>query len=163
MSNQNLILGIDPGYDRLGWAIAIPSSSTIEVVDLGCISPPKNKNIEQRYTEIIKSLKKILKRHQVKELAIESIFFSKNTKTAIKVSELRGVVIGLALDEGLNVFNYNPNQIKLVVTGDGSADKKAVEKMLKLQVELPEGKMVDDAIDAAAICLTHSLSRRSSN
>lgn len=160
MSSNNLILGVDPGYDRLGWAIAVSANNTIEVIDLGCISPPKNSNLEQRYAEIIDSLSKIFKYHQPKELAIESIFFSKNAKTAIKVSELRGVVIGLALEQGLRIFNYNPNQIKLVVTGDGSADKKSVEKMLRMQVELPKEKMIDDAIDAAAICLTHSLSSR---
>ncbi len=150
------ILAIDPGYDRLGWAMGQVESSKLKVKSYGCIGTNKKETLFKRYTQIIAELTQVIKDYNPTQLAIEDLFFSKNTKTAMKVSEVRGVIIGLCLSRGIEVYEYKPNQIKLAVTGSGRADKKAVDKMVRLQLNLPKEKIIDDTMDALAILITHS-------
>lgn len=154
---SNLILAIDPGYDRVGWAVGVKDRRKPKVLELGLIQTDKTKPIFKRYQEIIHKLKKLISHHQPTELAIENLYFAKNTKTAIKVAEAKGVIIATALETDLKVFEYDPSTIKQVVTGYGQADKQAVEKMIRLQLKLKE-KLIDDTLDAAACYLTHVLS-----
>ncbi len=161
MQKQNkIILGIDPGYDRVGWAIgnAKNGGGKFECIALGCIQTSKNETIFERYKKIQSDLKEIIAYFKPTELAIETIYFSKNKKTAMRVSEARGVIIGTCLDAGLEVFEYEPVKIKLAVTGDGKADKESVEKMVRLQIEGSANKHIDDALDAVAIAMTHGVS-----
>lgn len=158
-----IILGIDPGYDRLGWAVGEiqnPGQKLI-IQKYGCIQTNKKHDIFKRYHQIILELKKIIDQHCPTELAIETLFFSKNTKTALRVSEARGVIIGLCLKLGLKIFEYHPGQIKQAVTGFGGAHKKAMDKMIRLQLQLDADKIIDDTMDALAIVLTHGVSRKS--
>jgi crossover junction endodeoxyribonuclease RuvC len=159
LSNQ-VILGIDPGYDRIGWAVGSKLNSKLEILDLGCIQTNKKDDLFSRYQALEKELSEIIDRYTPNELAIETLFFSKNKKTALQVSEARGVIISSCVKNSLEIFEYYPNQIKLVVTGNGQADKQAVEKMVRLQLKLPREKIIDDAIDAIAIVLTHDVTRR---
>ncbi|MCB9812830.1 MAG: crossover junction endodeoxyribonuclease RuvC [Pseudomonadales bacterium] len=154
-----IILGIDPGYDRVGWAVGSYQNSKFHLLNLGCIQTDSNQNIFDRYTVIILNLKKIIKRYKPEVLAIETLFFSKNKKTALRVSESRGIIVGTLLNSGVNVYEYSPNSIKLAVTGSGSANKHAVEKLVKMQVDHKMlGQInaeIDDAIDAVAVAMTH--------
>lgn len=155
------IFGIDPGYDRLGWAIvqAVGSGQkVVDIVDYGCIQTRKSAKLSQRYLFAAKELEAVIKKHQPSVLAIESLFFSKNQKTALQVSEMRGVVLVTCLKSGLEIFEYAPNTIKLAVTGNGHADKKAMEKMLRLELGLAKEKIIDDAVDAIGIAYTYFLS-----
>ena len=149
-----LVLAIDPGYDRVGWAVGVKNKRKPQLVDLGLIQTSKTDNIFLRYQQIAKELRAITEKFQPKEVAIEKLYFAKNVKTAIKVAEARGVIINLLLKAGLPIFEYDPTQIKQTVTGNGHADKKAVAKMLKLQLGADEN-LNDDALDAAACYLTH--------
>jgi crossover junction endodeoxyribonuclease RuvC len=160
MKNKEIILGIDPGYDRLGWAIGYKTKNRqVETIDYGCIQTNKKDSLFNRYEQIILELNKILEKYKPKYLAIETLFFSKNTKTAMKVSEARGVIISLCLQFNLEIFEYHPVQIKQAVAGHGQADKKAVDKMTRLQLNLNnDKKIIDDAMDALAIVLTHGVS-----
>ncbi|MDQ5951496.1 MAG: crossover junction endodeoxyribonuclease RuvC [Patescibacteria group bacterium] len=88
---------------------------------------------------------------------MESIFFSKNQKTAMRVSEARGVIIGALLPYCNSLVEYTPNQVKLAVTGYGTADKQAVEKMVRMQLKITDPSIIDDTIDAIAIAFTHAL------
>ena len=157
-NKQLITLGIDPGYDRIGWAIGEGIGSKPEIIDFGCVQT--NKNLFDRYQLIENQLQKIIQRHQPHELAIETLFFSKNKKTALQVSEARGVILSCCARNGLNIFEYYPNQIKLTVTGNGQANKTAMEKMVRLQLNVPPNKIIDDAIDAMGIVLTHAITRR---
>lgn len=159
MINTKIILSIDPGYDRLGWAVAKLKNpgKKIMLLDYDCIQTNKKNDIFTRYKQIILELKKIIKKYQPNELAIETLFFSKNTKTALKVSEARGLIIGLCLQSGLEIYEYHPMQIKQAVTGFGKADKKAIDKMVRLQLNLGKTKIIDDAMDALAIVLTRGV------
>ena len=159
-NNQLIVLGIDPGYDRIGWAIGKGLGSKPEIIDFGCIQTNKKEEIFDRYQFIENKLQKIIEQYQPQELAIETLFFSKNKKTALQVSEARGVILSCCTRNKLNIFEYFPNQIKLAVTGNGQATKAAMEKMIHLQLDIPRKKIIDDAIDAIGIVLTHAVTRR---
>lgn len=155
------ILGIDPGYDRVGWAVVAPANQKPQVLAYGCVQTKKTDNVILRYLHITKEITEVLRQHTPSEVAIESLFFSKNQKTAIRVSEARGVVIACVLPFVSSIAEYTPNQVKQVVTGYGNADKLAVEKMVRMQLALPAEKIIDDTIDAIAIAFTHSFLRNS--
>ena len=162
-----IVLGIDPGYDRVGWAIGTRAVSTgtirhntlFNCTALGCIQTNKSESIFSRYQKIQNDLEEIIAYFKPTQLAIETLFFSKNKKTALRVSEARGIIIGSCLKNGLEVFEYDPVTIKLATTGDGAATKQAVEKMIRLQIAGQINKHLDDAIDAVAITLTHCVTR----
>lgn len=156
---NSVVLGIDPGYDRVGWAIGMKSKRTFTCIALGCIQTDKAEPIFSRYTQITSDIKEIIAHFKPTELAVETLFFSKNKKTAVRVSEARGVIIGTCLDAGLAVFEYDPVSIKLAVTGNGNADKKSVEKMIQLQIGNTINKFIDDAVDAVAITMTHVVTK----
>ncbi len=152
------VIAIDPGYDRVGWAILSVKKRAITYISAGCIQTDKKQTLFQRYQQIVAELAPILSTHQPEDLAIETLFFAKNTSTALHVSEARGIIIATALAAGCQVYEYAPNQVKLSVTGTARADKQAVAKMVIHQIneKLPP-KLLDDAIDAIAIGITHAL------
>lgn len=154
MTAPVFILAIDPGYDRIGWAVGNKSKSDATVA-YGLIQTQKQATIFERYRQLQTELTDVIRQHHPTELAIEQLYFSKNTTTALRVSEARGVVIATCLAYGLTVFEYNPSSIKLAVTGHGAADKAAVEKMVRLELKLTTTQLIDDTIDALALFLTH--------
>lgn len=165
MSLNPVVLGIDPGYDRIGWAVGKHNERRqVEVIAYGCIQTDKNQVLMHRYAQLMSDLQTILKEHQPIEVAIESIFFSKSKTTALTVAESRGVIISCCLAHTDNITDYSPSTIKLAVTGNGAAPKAAVDKMVRLQTVLPtqktDTKILDDAIDAVAVLITHLAQRR---
>lgn len=154
MTKSPSILAIDPGYDRVGWAVGSKNKSD-KTIFYGIIQTDKKASVFNRYQQIQTELQAIIDQHRPTELAIEQLYFSKNTSTALRVSEARGVIIATCLLNGLTVSEYNPGSIKLAVTGHGQADKRAVEKMVRLELKLTEDHLLDDTIDALALFLTH--------
>lgn len=157
-SQESTILAIDPGYDRVGWAVGVQKNREIKVLDYGIIQTSSKKILGQRYLDIIRALKIICEKYKPKTLVIERLYFSKNTTTALRVSEAKGIIIGSCLPFVSSIFEYDPSTIKLCVTGNGAASKQAVEKMTRMQLHLETTPQVDDTIDALAILLTHSVS-----
>jgi len=161
---ERVLLGIDPGYDRIGWSIGEVTGQLLSVRDCGCILTTKSKTLFERYKELSDQLESIITQYHPKEAALESLFFFKNKKTALHVSEARGVIQSCIFRNAIQFFEYTPLQIKQAVTGYGRADKKAVEKMVLLQIKknnLIEQKMqIDDTVDAIAILMTHAITHR---
>jgi crossover junction endodeoxyribonuclease RuvC len=157
------IIGIDPGYDRVGWAVGDARLARVQPVEFGCIVTDRKAPLFARYQQIMSELEGILARLQPQEAAIETLFFSKNRTTAMDVSEARGVILSSLLGHQVECFEYSPVAIKQAVTGFGQADKKAVEKMvvmqLGLQMHMSQHRELDDTLDALAILLTHAVSR----
>lgn len=155
------ILGIDPGFDRLGVCVLEKDGAKETLLYSECIETSKKDPFSKRILTIAKGLEKVLKKHAPHELAIEKLFFTKNQTTAIQVAEVRGVVLYLAELEGLSAYEYSPPEIKLAVAGHGKASKddifRMIEKILAFKGE--KGKK-DDEMDAIAIALTHSAHRR---
>jgi crossover junction endodeoxyribonuclease RuvC len=159
------LLGIDPGYDRIGWAVGHVQGSKLAVVEFGCIETDKTQSLIDRYQQIDTQLEAVIKKLQPAEAAVESLFFFKNQTTAMHVSEARGIIISCLFRHRVSFAEYTPLQIKQAVTGYGRADKKAVDKMVRLQLGLKTGngkaeKILDDTMDALAILITHSASRQ---
>lgn len=157
-----ILLGIDPGYDRVGWAVGeLLPAGKVHVLDFGCITTSAKDSLFDRYQVLLQELTRLLETHQPDETAIEMLYFSKNTTTALKVSEARGIIISACMQKASEIFEYNPMTIKQAVTGSGTADKRAVTKMVQLQMQLPQKsqKILDDTMDALAILLTHATQR----
>lgn len=145
------ILGIDPGYGRLGYAILEKDGSKEKLLAAGCIETPKNEQYEARLQKIGSEFKKILEKYKPDALALEKLFLNTNQKTVMRVSETRGAVLYLA--GNLPVYEFSPPEIKLAVCGYGRADKKQVAKMVRL-IFKTNGSLNDDALDAAATAFT---------
>lgn len=146
-----VILGIDPGTVRVGYAV-LETSGKIKVAECGLISV-KSKDKTERLAEIARKIKDIIHKWKVDALSIEELFFFKNAKTAISVAEARGAIILTAVEAGLKVYEYTPLEVKQGVTGFGGADKKQVEKMVRLITKLETPRLADDTTDAIAIAL----------
>lgn len=152
------ILAIDPGFERLG--IAILEKDLIKrdreiVIYSACFNTSPRLDFYVRLSAIGQEVNRVIETYKPERLAIEKLFFSTNKTTAMKVSEARGVIIYEAARHGLLIYEYNPADIKIAVTGFGRADKTAVMNMVHNLVTLPEGHWSDDELDAIAIGLTH--------
>jgi crossover junction endodeoxyribonuclease RuvC len=144
------VLAIDPGYARLGIAVVEGSSSRPTLVMSGCVLP-ENGAREDRLARVSDAVADAIKEYAPDALAIETLFFSINKKTAIGVAEARGAVLAAAGAASLPVIERSPQQVKLAVTGHGGADKAAVARMIPKIIALPEKKRLDDELDAIAI------------
>lgn len=150
------ILGIDPGTGRVGWGIVSHEKGIDTFVDCGCFETKVNSELPERLLKIYEFLKNLIKIHQPNALAIESLFFEKNAKTAIDVAAARGVILLLGQQAGLAISQYTPLQVKSALTGYGKAEKTQVEFMVGKVLHLKEKIKPDDAADAVAIALTHA-------
>ncbi|MFC1756810.1 crossover junction endodeoxyribonuclease RuvC [Patescibacteria group bacterium] len=155
-SAQTVILGIDPGYGRLGYAVLEKTGSKEILLDYSCVVTNPKDSHGKRILAIAKEIEKVIKKHKPDVLAIEKLFFTKNQKTALAVSEVKGVVIYLATKNDLQIAEYTPLEIKSSVCGYGKADKEQIKKMVDLIIKPQITPKYDDTYDAIAICLTHS-------
>ena len=155
------IIGIDPGTGILGFGVIDfqPHRKPV-VMDAGVIATPAHTRLKARLLDIYNSLNEIIDATKPEVMSIEKLFFARNITTAISVAEARGVVILVAAQRDLPVFEYTPLQIKQTLTGYGRADKKQVQQMVKLHLGMKEVAKPDDAADALAAAITHNLMTR---
>lgn len=145
------VLGIDPGYDRMGWGILEKEEGNWRTLDFGCVQTSKKQNLPERLEIIAQELKNIIKKFNPQAIGVEDLFFFKNTKTAIKVGEARGVILLIAKQNNLEIFEFTPLQIKQQVVGNGRADKEQVQKIIGIILNMKEKQIQDDAADALAV------------
>ncbi len=150
------ILGIDPGYGRMGFGVIKVVGNKVELLDYGVITTPTSDTFEKRLLAISNDLEEVIVRNKPDTLAIEKLFFGKSSTTAMKVSESRGVALLISAKHNLPVLEFAPSQIKLALTGDGKATKAGVQQMVKELLSLPRIPKPDDAADALAVALTAS-------
>ena len=155
------VLAIDPGYGRIGFAILEKKGTNTSLLFSECFETEKNTDFEKRLYIIGNRTNSIIQKHQPTCVAIERLFFSKNKKTALKTSEVRGVCIYAAKNNGLEVTEYTPNQIKNAVTGNSRATKRDIICMVPRLIPIPNKKRKDDEYDAVAIGITHITSSNS--
>jgi crossover junction endodeoxyribonuclease RuvC len=157
------ILGIDPGFDRLGICILDKDGQKETLIFSTCITSSKKDPFEKRLLAAGNKLEDIIKHYKPDELAIETLFFTTNQKTVITVAEIRGICIYLGATYGATLYEYSPPQIKLAITGHGKASKEDIAIMIPkiLKSPLPNNTL-DDEVDAIAIALTHSANRKNS-
>ena len=149
------IISIDPGYERLGIAVLEKNGGSKEVVLYSdCFKTNAKLAHTERLGLIGNEIQKIIEHYEPKALVLETLFFTVNQKTAIKVAEVRGVILFIAQKFDLNVFEYGPLQVKVAVTGYGKSDKSAVISMVQKLVETKKDIQHDDEYDAIALGLT---------
>lgn len=150
------ILGIDPGFERLGVAILEKSKNDKreKVVFSECFKTSAKLEFSERLNLIGEEVHRIIKEYQPEVLAIETLFLTTNQKTVMRVAEARGVVIYECAKARLRVFEASPPQIKIATTGYGRANKDQMIKMVKILLDVDDSKKSDDELDAIAIALT---------
>ena len=148
------VLGIDPGYNIIGYGVI--DTNGCKVIDYGVITTPKNMSISSRLHTIYKATCELMETFSPDEVAFEELFFNTNNTTAIPVAEARGVLIVAAKQYTDRLFEYTPLQIKQALTGNGRAEKKQVQFMVKNILGLSETPKPDDAADALAVAICHS-------
>lgn len=155
------ILGIDPGTGILGFGIIdINARGKVSLVDGGVIRTPVKQEDSLRLNTIYDELSEIIKEHKPDVMSVEKLFFAQNVTTAMSVSQARGVVLLCGVQNNLTLFEYTPLQIKQAVTGYGKADKKQVQEMVRVILGLETVPKPDDAADALAAAICHSMTAR---
>ncbi len=145
------VLAVDPGYDRLGVAVLEKQNGKEVLLHSDCLTTNKETSLPDRLLFLGEEFQRLLDKHTPSVVAIEDLFFNKNVKTAIAVAEARGMIIYLAKNHGAKVVEFNPQEIKVAITGYGKSDKKAVTDMLKHLVKNLPIKALDDEYDAIAV------------
>ena len=149
-------LGIDPGYDRVGIAIVEKDESTQKetVVFSECFETDKELETNERLHRVGQRVSEVIKEHEPQALALETLFFNQNQKTAMAVAGARGIILYVAREAGCELYEYHPQEIKVAITGYGKSDKTAVTTMVKQLVSNCPDKAIDDEYDAIAIAVT---------
>lgn len=150
-----IILGIDPGETLIGFGIIQKEGSQLSLVEHGCIRIPSlvGQSIAKKLLILEKEISCIIQKHRPDVAAVEELFFTKNIKTGIRVAQARGVILLTCERNGVRVIECTPLQVKQGVTGYGKADKKQVQKMIKLILNLKEFVSQDDTADAIAAAI----------
>ena len=155
------ILGIDPGFERLGIAVlertpeARPQGKEV-VIFSECFKTSAKLPFPERLSLIGEEVKKVIKKYKPEVISIETLFLTTNHKTVMHVAETRGVILYEAIRAKLKIFEASPPQIKIATTGYGKANKEQIMKMVKILVKIDNSITSDDELDAIAIALTAS-------
>lgn len=154
------ILGIDPGTGILGFGVIDVVGSKSRLVTAGVVRTPAHTPLDERLVEIFDSINAIIAETAPSVMSIEKLFFARNVTTAMSVSHARGVAMLAGKKANLALAEYTPLQIKQTLTGYGKADKKQVQEMVRLTLNLKEIPKPDDAADALAAAITHQMMTR---
>ncbi len=153
---HSVVLGIDPGYERLGICIVEKDKGKKETLTFSdCIRTNPKMSFSDRLLEIGNAIESIIEEFGPTELATENLFLSMNQKTAMRVAETRGVILFLSRKYGLSINEYTPMQIKLAITSYGKSDKKQMISMVQKLIKIDKPDALDDEYDAIAVALTH--------
>lgn len=150
----NRVLGIDPGYGRVGIAVMEKIGGNEKLIHSECFETNSKIPHEERLLLVANRVAEIISEFQPKIMAVETILFSKNQKTALLVAEAKGAILLEAARKKIRIKELNPNQIKLAVTGYGKSDKKQIIRMIERILKLNYSKKQDDEYDAIAVALT---------
>lgn len=147
-------LAVDPGYDRVGIAVFEGKN----IIFSTCYSPDKGP-FPKRLAAVYSFVSDTIRKYRPESVALETLFFSKNVKTAIAVAEARGVIELAAAMQNVTIYEYSPQAVKIAVTGMGNAPKEAVIRMVDKLVPLSSKKRLDDEYDAIALGIAHTATR----
>ncbi|MBM3126732.1 MAG: crossover junction endodeoxyribonuclease RuvC [Chloroflexi bacterium] len=158
---MTLALGIDPGTATTGYGLVrLTRDGSLVAVSFGIFTTPKEASASSRLELLYRDLSIFLKKNKPDTAAVEKLFFSKNVKTALSVGQARGVILLALHKAGIEPFEYTPNEVKQAVAGYGSAEKRQVQEMVRVLLQLESTPKPDDAADALAIAITHLNTRR---
>ncbi len=158
-----IILGIDPGTAKVGYGVirkAKNKNSKLKVVNYGCITTSPDLSDGDRLKIINDELNKLIKKYKPDIMSVESLYFFKNWKTAMPVSQAKGVILLTAAKKKIPVCEVTPLEVKMTIVGYGRADKKQMQKMVERTLNLKKPLKSDDAADALGIAICGILKNR---
>jgi len=153
---RRVVLGLDPGLERIGYGIVVKEGSRLAAGEYGLITTPRITTAD-RLVQIEADLRALISRTQPSEVALERLFYAKNQTTVIDVAKAIGVMQFACATAGLPMCDYSPPEIKRAVVGNGRAEKRQVQFMVTKLLGLREAPRPDDVADALAIAITHAL------
>jgi crossover junction endodeoxyribonuclease RuvC len=155
MSDESIILGIDPGTIVLGYGLVRISGKSLSLIEMGVLRMQKIPDPFERLGRIYKRIDSLIEEFKPAEVAIEAPFFGKNVQSMLKLGRAQGVALASAFNRGIPVFEYSPRKIKQSITGNGNASKEQVAVMVKNILKFEEVPEYLDATDAIAAALCH--------
>ena len=155
-----IILGIDPGFARLGYGVIDYTNGKYKVLEYGTITTPAHTELAERLKKINYDLNEVISKYKIDAASIEELFFNTNSKTAIHVAEARGVILYTLSAANIEICEYTPLQVKQALVGYGRADKPQMQRMVKTLLNLTAIPKPDDAADALAVALCCGNSER---
>ncbi len=155
-----IVLGIDPGTAITGYGVITDRDSQPEVITYGAITTPADLALPNRLITIHREVLNLIDQYKPDQAAIEQLFFNKNVRTALAVGHARGVIMLALAEKNVPIYEYTPLEVKQAVTGNGRAEKKQIQEMIKILLELEKIPKPDDAADALAIAVCHFHSAR---
>ena len=147
-----VILGIDPGSRRMGYGLVRKTGARVEFLAAGLV-PIQSATDPAALQEAAAGMRELCRKWQPELVAIEKLYFAKNRRTGLAVAQARGAILTVCAEHNLLIEEYTPREIKLGLAGNGGADKRAVLKMVRLILNKPDLKLIDDASDALGIAL----------
>ena len=151
-----VLMGIDPGYAITGYGLLDYTNGKLRIIDFGVVSTKAGTPFEKRMLAIFDGLTQSIELYRPVSIAIEELFFNRNTTTAIGTAQARGVAVLCGARAGVPVYEYTPRQVKLAVAGYGLAEKRQVQQMVRIILGLTEIPKPDDAADALAVAICHA-------
>lgn len=151
---------MDPGLAACGVAVIESHPYQPRLLHQGVVRTAKSADEGKRLEALHRALLGLIEQLGPEEAAVEDIYFSKNQKTALRVAQARGVVLLTLSQQGLATRAYTPLQVKKTLTGQGNAEKRQVNYMVRSLLGLPQARFAKDAADAVAVALTHERMRR---
>jgi crossover junction endodeoxyribonuclease RuvC len=152
---QDIVLGIDPGTAIMGYGVVARAGLDLKLLECGVLTTPAGLPLYKRLQDLYAGLMELIQRLHPQEVAIEELFFARNSTTALAVGHARGVALLAAAHSGLTVDEYTPLQVKQAIVGYGRASKDQVQQMVTMLLALDHIPQPDDAADAAAIAICH--------
>ncbi|MGN0543228.1 MAG: crossover junction endodeoxyribonuclease RuvC [Acutalibacteraceae bacterium] len=150
-----IVLGIDPGYAIVGYGVVEYNNNHFRAIEYGAVTTEAHTPFNERIEKIYDGVSALIARYSPVALAVEKLFFNTNQKTAIDVAQARGAIVLAAQKAGVKIFEYTPLQVKQSVVGYGRAEKKQVQEMTRLMLNLDKIPKPDDAADALAMAICH--------
>ena len=151
-----VILGIDPGYAIVGWGVIDYTANRFQVIAYGAVTTEAKTPFSERLEMVYDGIQDIKKKYKPDALAIEKLFYNTNAKTVIDVAQARGVITLAVQKNHIDIFEYTPLQVKQSVVGYGRAEKKQVQEMTRVILNLEKIPKPDDTADALAMAICHA-------
>lgn len=149
------VLGIDPGSQTLGWGVVEGSGLKYRGIAYGTVKSSPRQSFSKRLLKIYNGIEEVIERFEPDIVSVEEAFYAQNVKVALKLGQVRGVVLLLGEKAGLEIAEYSPKSVKQTVVGYGNAEKHQVQEMVRLLLKLRKIPEPHDAADALAIAITH--------
>ncbi|MGQ9522963.1 MAG: crossover junction endodeoxyribonuclease RuvC [Anaerolineae bacterium] len=149
------VLGIDPGTATTGYGVVEETEEGLRALDYGVVTTPPDLPLPRRLQTIYGELRRLVRQWQPDAAAVEELYFNVNVRTAMSVGQARGVALLAMAEEGLTVVEYGPGEVKQALTGYGGAEKRQMQEMVRMLLDLPTVPRPDDAADALAIAVCH--------